>query len=125
MESEFQLRTKEVYQAHCDALGGPHHQHIATTYGMWRDSELNRSKYFHVTNGFVPDIMHDILEGSLELCVRHILHHYVREAGLFSLDVLNDRIKSFSYGVDIRNKPTDIPVVGVDVRLKQSGEYDS
>ncbi len=45
---------------------------------MWRNSELNRLKYFHVTTEMVPDIMHDILEGSLELCIRHLLVEYIR-----------------------------------------------
>ena len=94
---------------------------MATSYGMWKDSELNRSKYFYVSAGMVPDIMHDILEGSLELCVRHLLVEYIRERKLFSLGHLNQRIKAFTYGVDIRNKPSELAVIHPDTPLKQSG----
>ena len=67
--------------------------------------------------------MHDVLEGSLELCVRHLLVHCICEEKLFSLEALNARIKSFGYGVDGRNKPTSVQSVSVDIHLKQSGEY--
>ena len=56
-------RTKEIYLAHCAELGGPLHDHIATTYGVAGNSILNDLDFFHVTTGLVPDIMHNILEG--------------------------------------------------------------
>ena len=73
----------------------------------------------------VPDIMHDILEGSLELCVRHLLVEYIRERKLFSLTHLNQRIKGFAYGVDTKNKPSELSVIHPDTPLKQSGELIS
>ena len=63
MEHGLQLRTEEIYDAHCKGLDGPLRSHIAMTYGVANNSVLNRYKYFHVVNGLVPDIMHDILEG--------------------------------------------------------------
>ena len=68
-----QLRTKEIYDAHCASLGGPHHDHIATTFGIARNSILNKLNYFHVVDGLVPDIMHNILEGRLLSYYRHIM----------------------------------------------------
>lgn len=121
IESAFTVRNKEIYDHHCESLGGPLHEHMATTYGMWRNSELNRLKYFHVTTGMVPDIMHDILEGSLELCIRHLLVEYIREQKAFSLSTLNERIKTFMYGVDIKSKPSELSTIHPDVALKQSG----
>ena len=41
---------------------GPLHDHSATTYDIVRDSILNSSKYFHVVDGLVLDIMHDVLD---------------------------------------------------------------
>ncbi len=58
------MRTREVYTSHCEGLGGPR-DHIATTYGVVSNSILNECRYFHITSGLIPDIMHDILEGSL------------------------------------------------------------
>lgn len=111
LETFVQLRTKELYEAHCEGLGGPLHNHIATTYGIVCNSALNACRYFHITSGMVPDIMHIILEGSLELCMRHLLIRLIRKEKLFSISTLNTRIASISYGpseVEVKNKPTEI-----------------
>lgn len=97
------------------------HDHIA---GIVCDSSLNSCRYFHVMNGLVPDIMHDILEGSLELCLRHMLIHFIREEKLFTLSLLNNRLASFKYGPsDIKNKPTLLALSSLtpEGHLKQSG----
>ena len=65
LSESFQPRTRETHASHCASLGGPLHSHFATTAGLHRDSILNTSKFFHVTEGLVPDIMHDVLEGCL------------------------------------------------------------
>ena len=62
-EEDLQLRTKGLYNSHCEGLEGPLAQHISTTYGIASNSILNECKHFHVTEGLVPDIMHDVLEG--------------------------------------------------------------
>lgn len=62
-ETNLQLRTKEIYDAHCEELDGPLNDHMATTFGVVRNSVLNDLGYFHVTTGLVPDVMHNILEG--------------------------------------------------------------
>ena len=57
----------------------------------------------------VPDIMHDILEGTLQLHIKYLLKHLILEENLFSLNKLNERIQSFLYGTaDTCNKPTII-----------------
>ena len=97
---------------------------MSTTYGMVCNSVLNACRYFHVTSGLVPDIMHDILEGSLELCMRHLLIYLVHDKKVFSLNVLNDRIASIDYGLsEVKNKPTEIAPVSITSggHLKQSG----
>ena len=58
--------------------------------------------------------MHNILEGSLEHCMRHLLMYLIREEKMFSLDTLNARIASFNYGPsEVKNKPTAIAVASV------------
>ena len=52
-----------MYDEHCRGLGGPLHDHISTTFGINRNSILNKLQYFHVVRGLVPDVMHNILEG--------------------------------------------------------------
>lgn len=73
---------------HIDALNGSLREHMATTYGLQFDSILNSSSYFHVTTGLPPDIMHDVLEGSLQHEVKELLNYLIREKSLFSLAVL-------------------------------------
>lgn len=125
-EASFQLRTKETHSAHCEGLGGVLHDHIATTYGLVRDSILNSTKYFHIVDGLVPDIMHDLLEGSLALCTKLLLQHFI-QTKCFSVELLNQRISSFSYGhCDAKNKPSAIQhhvVSSTDSKLGQSGTF--
>ena len=116
----------DVYNYHCEELNeNPLLQsHLSTAYGVTHNSILNHTQYFHVTEGLVPDIMHIILEGSLELCMRHLLMLLIREEKLFTLDALNNRITSFKYGIsEINNIPTEISPINItnEGHLKQSG----
>jgi len=52
------MRSRETHEAHCADLDGPLHNHLATTYGLTCNSVLNSSRYFHVIDGVIPDIMH-------------------------------------------------------------------
>lgn len=103
------------------------HEHIATTYGLVRDSILNTSKYFHVTEGLAPDIMHDILEGCLQYETKELIKYIVLDAKFISLSDLNQKITSFPYGyVESPNKPVPISnstLHSSDHALKQTGMY--
>ena len=71
-EQGVQRRTKEIYSANGRGLDGPLRSHIATTYGIANNSVLNKCQYFHVVNGLVPDIMHDILGLWISTCTRTV-----------------------------------------------------
>lgn len=120
----FQPRTRETHATHCEALGGLLHDHFATTYGLHRDSILNTSRYFHITEGLVPDIMHDVLEGVLPLETKELLKCLVEDK-VISASELEQVSTSFPFnGPDSHNKPTPIiPAVlsSNDHSLKQSG----
>lgn len=109
---------------HCQRLNGPLHEHSANTYGVVRDSILNTSQYFHVTEGLVPDIMHDVLEGSAPL---ELLKHLITNR-VITLDEINSQIENFPYSpFDIRDKPTTISsktCASTDHSLKQKGTSD-
>ena len=124
-EDAFQLRTKEAHADHCADLSGPLHSHIAKTYGVTNNAVLNSCSYFHVINGIVPDIMHDILEGTLPLTTKMLLNHLITEEKLFTLSVLNERIAAFKYGPSkLANKPSpisDSTLTSLDTKIKQSG----
>lgn len=104
------------------------HDYYATTYGINRYSVLNTSAYFHVTEGLVPDIMHDSLEGCLPYVVKELLKHLF-QSGVITLPLLNEIIQSFPYnGPDSRNKPATISAVTIlspDHNLKQTGKIHS
>ena len=125
MFEAFEARTRETHTQQCSNLGGALHDHYATTYGIKCNSILNESRYFHVTEGLVPDVMHDVLEGALEFEVKQLLKHFVSKKYL-SLTVLNDAIDSFPYGAtDSTNKPSPISpttLASPDNLLKQSGK---
>ena len=90
-------------------LHGPLHNHIATTYGIAEQSILNECRYFHVVDGLVPDIMHDLLEGSAQVTIKCLLRYLISDKKLLSLNTLNNRILHFKYGqTDIQNKPSEI-----------------
>ncbi len=120
----FQSRTRETHAAQCASLGGHLHEHYATTYGLHRDTILNTSRYFHVTEGLVPDIMHDVLEGVLQLETKELLKCLVQNKVISASD-LEQALTSFPYtGPDSKNKPTPIvPAIlsSKDHSLKQSG----
>ena len=66
-------------------------------YGLQRDSILNSSHYFHVTEGLPMDIRHDILEGSLQYEVKELLKHLIFTR-MITLVEVNNAIESFPYG---------------------------
>lgn len=108
-ESELTLRSRSMHTSHCTHLEGPLHDHFATTYGVSCKSILNESQFFHVVDSLIPDIMHDILEGSLQLHIKWLLRHYIIHMKYFSINILNGRIRSFNFGTAERsNRPTCI-----------------
>jgi hypothetical protein len=125
VSEDFAPHSRETHSTHCAQLNGPLHEYISTTYGVTRDSILNTSKFFHVTEGLAPDIMHDVLEGCLQYEVKELLKYLILNVKVISLSVLNGRIDSFSYGyIDSPNKPVPISVNSLnssDHGLKQTG----
>lgn len=121
------MRSRETHANHVADLEGPLHDHIATTYGISEKSILNDSKFFHVVSGLVPDVMHDILEGTLQLTLKCLLHYIIHDMKFLTLVTLNERIASFDYGqADKRNKPSEISastLASDSYTLKQSGSY--
>ena len=76
-------------------LCGPLCEHIATTYGIVEQTILNECRYFHVVDGLVPDVMHDLLEGTAQLSLKCLLRYLISDQKYLSL---NERILSFKYG---------------------------
>ena len=121
----FMPRTRETHADRCSSLDGPLHDHYATTFGLNWDSILNTSRYFHVTEGLVPDVMHDILEGALPLVVKELIRYLISKKTVSLLEI-NEAVDSFPYdGLDACNKPTPIALstlMSRDHLLKQTGK---
>ena len=117
-----------MHNTHCEALSGPTNlqEHNATTNGVVRNSSLNKSNFFHV-DGMAPDIMHDILEGVLQVSLIVTLKDLILKKSFFTIQTLNQRLQSFNYGpIDSNNKPTKFKEKGSsDINdIKQSGKFD-
>ena len=80
--NSFQLRTREAHTSHCKFLDISLRSHAATTYGVVKDSILNTLQYFHVTEGLVPDIMHDVLEGSAQMEVKGLIKYLINNGNI-------------------------------------------
>jgi hypothetical protein len=99
------MRDRASHTAHCSSLTGPLREHYSTNFGINHDSILNTSRYFHVTEGLVPDAVHDLLEGILPLEMKQLIKVFI-EKKYVTLQQLNERIQGFPYtGPDSRNKP--------------------
>ena len=71
-----------------------------------------------------PDIMHDILEGVLQVSLLVTLKDLILKKSLFTIHAFNERLQSFNYGpIDSNNKPTRIKETGFSNAndIKQSG----
>ena len=62
----------------------------------------------HVLAGIPVDVMHDVLEGVLQLEISCLLNVLVNQLHLFSLDALNKRISDFPYGNEVSDPPKPI-----------------
>lgn len=103
--ASFQIRTPNMYDEQANAV----EQGIAhsSQCGIKLNSPLNEIPGFHVTTGLPPDAMHDILEGVAPYEISLILQKFIAE-DYFTLDFLNRRILSLSYGKhDAVSKPVE------------------
>ncbi len=118
---EFQPRTRSTHSGHCTMLQTGA-DHVGTTYGLTRDSILNTSRYFHVTEGLPPDCMHDLLEGTIQYEIKELLK-FVTSHKIMTLQEVNSRIQLFPYGsCDVTSKPSPINLLSDGHSLKQSGK---
>lgn len=124
MSEDFIPRSRQTHADQCALLQGPLCEHFATTYGLTRDSILNSSRYFHVTEALIPDAMHDLLEGVLPYETKELIKYFISE-NVITLKELNSAIESFPYvGSDSKNKPIPISsstLHSADHLLKQTG----
>lgn len=113
--AEFQPRSRENYDHHLEISRAS--DQSVSVYGIKHNSVLNELKYFHVTSGLPPDVMHDILEGVSHIEFSLVLKE-LNKQGQVDLKFLNQQIETWRYGpLDRINKPVEI---GSDFTIKQT-----
>ncbi|KAJ8034379.1 hypothetical protein HOLleu_21184 [Holothuria leucospilota] len=76
--------------------------------GIWHSSILNELAYFHVSDNYAVDIMHDIYEVVAPKEIKLVIGALINQK-LFTLEELNRRILSYSYGYKYEeNRPSPI-----------------
>lgn len=101
------LRSKELHTEHCQALQNDLQPLV---YGVKKDCVFNSLSYFHSTENFAVDIMHDLLEGIVQYELK-LFFQYLVKSGYISISALTKRVQSFSYGfLERKNKPSCLKV---------------
>ena len=108
-DSDFIRRTKENHDFVCGSMKIEEiREHLAKIYGIDGESPLSVLMFYHVIGGLAPDVMHDLLEGTLPRVICDVLRHCLR-CKYFDLDELNGIIKNFDYGNrEIVDRPSRI-----------------
>lgn len=106
-DTDVEFRTKESHQVDVSTI--TENPVLGNVQGVKTDSVLNHLKYFNIFDNLTVDIMHDVLEGVVELEVKLFLKSLVLEEKVISLESLNNRIRSFNYGyLESKNFPGTI-----------------
>ena len=98
-EDSFQIRDKTVHAYHLEALdanvdNGP-------VYGVLSRCPLFDLAYVDVTCTFVPDIMHDLLEGVIPRLLKKVIGKSIRDK-MVTVESLNEELLKVSKNVDDR-----------------------
>lgn len=106
LSGEFTLRSKDLHKEHVKHAveSGKH------CVGVKRPCVLTENlSHFHVTTGYPPDILHDLLEGVVPVELAQCLGMFISKKSI-TLDSLNKVIVSFPYkGKDKTNRPHIVP----------------
>jgi hypothetical protein len=102
-EQQYQLRSKENYDETMSKLTLP--QYDASSTGIKAPCCLHELKYFHVTNNWAPDIMHDLLEGVVPFECSLLLKE-LENQHIITVAQLNTAVQLFNYSAcDQKSKP--------------------
>ncbi|XP_065673151.1 uncharacterized protein LOC136090435 [Hydra vulgaris] len=108
-ELDATLRTDEIHQYHLAAISG-HGQISSSMYGVERRCPFLDLSYFKVMQSFPPDIMHDMLEGTIPRLISLLLLK-LKEDKLIEIDQVNIELNIFEIGRNDRlNKPVPFVV---------------
>lgn len=96
------LRSKDLHVEHVRVI--QENPALKSTFGVKRDCPLNSLQFFHSSNNYAVDIMHDLLEGVVQYELKLVFQYLIKNS--ISLCSLSERIVSFNYGYTQRkNRP--------------------
>lgn len=81
---------------------------LASTFGVKKTCLLNTLRFFHTSDNYAVDIMHDLLEGVVQYELKLVFQYLVNKKYL-SLETLSQRIQSFNY-IERRNRPSGLKI---------------
>lgn len=98
---------------------------ISQEYGINSRTTFLDLQYFDPCSGaFLPDVMHDVLEGALQYELKLVLKHLIDECHCFHISTLNERIEGMELGYMETSRPEPITTHTLrsdDNTLKQKG----
>jgi hypothetical protein len=101
-ESELRLRTKSSHNQAVQLLNNPNYDVMTT--GIKKDCPFNALRYWHVTENFVVDAMHDILEGIAPFELSLVLNALAKDKSVgLTVDQLNSALTYFDYSLADKN----------------------
>ncbi|XP_030606887.1 uncharacterized protein LOC115795207 [Archocentrus centrarchus] len=116
-DPRLKLRTKITNEEHYKYLVDNPREN--SCFGIKRNSILNSLCYFNISDNFVLDIMHDILEGVAQYEVK-LLFEYLNE-NFISTETILQRVYAFNYGfMNKKNRPTRINLFCTGIGLNAS-----
>ncbi|XP_041935316.1 uncharacterized protein LOC121697735 [Alosa sapidissima] len=102
------LRSRALHIEHCNALS--EEPALPSVYGVKKSCVLNTLEYFHNTDNYAVDIMHDLLEGVVQYELK-LFFQYLIKNGYISLNSISDRMHSFNFGfTERKNKPSGLKI---------------
>lgn len=122
------LRTLNEHEKQCDRLETEEYDKISKEFGINRRTIFMQLKYVDICSGILlPDIMHDVLEGSLQYEVKLALRYFIFEKKYFKASKLQKIMNSFELGyMEVQDRPTPIDkkiLKNNDNSLRQNGWF--
>lgn len=98
--------TKVTHAEHCAAQ--QENPMSGSTFAINKTYLLNTLQFFHTSDNYAVDIMHDILEAVMQYELKLVFQYLVNQKYL-SLQSLSQRIQSFNYGyIERKNRPSGL-----------------
>ena len=113
------MRTLESHLHHCDLVEADATGHCSTEYGVNCRSTLLDLNHMDMCSGvLLPDVMHDLLEGTIQHVLQLLLCYCIEDKHYFTLSFLNEKIEGIELGFMEDNRPA---VIDQSKHIRQNG----